>query len=62
MAIKTSTFSGWLLSGEDADAFLKQISDPKPNKRAQAALRRGRKLMKEYDKSGYVILNPKKHK
>jgi hypothetical protein len=31
MAIKTSTFSCWRLSGKDADAFLKQINDFTPN-------------------------------
>jgi len=31
MAIKTSTFSGWRLSGKDADAFLAQIREAKPN-------------------------------
>ncbi len=62
MAIKTSTFSGWRLSGKDAEAFLKQISDPTPNPLAQAALERGRKLAEEYLAKGYVVINPKKAK
>jgi hypothetical protein len=61
MAIKTSTFSGWRLSGKDAEAFLKQISDSKPNPLAQAALERGRKLMDEYDEKGYVVVYPRKN-
>ncbi|HEV2614673.1 MAG TPA: hypothetical protein VGV92_08205 [Gammaproteobacteria bacterium] len=56
MAIKTSTFSGWRLSGEDADAFLKQISDPRPNPLAQAALKRGEKYAKEYIKKGFFTI------
>ena len=62
MAVKTSTFSGWRLSGKDADSFLKQVNDAEPNPLAQAALDRGRKLMAEYDKKGYVTLNPRKNK
>ena len=61
MAIKTSTFSGWRLSGKDADAFLEQVNNAKPNPLAQAALERGRKLMAEYDQKGYVTFSPKKN-
>ncbi len=61
MAIKTSTFSGWRLSGKDADSFLEQVNNAKPNPLAQAALERGRKLMAEYDKKGYVTLSPCKN-
>ena len=50
MAIKTSTFSGWRLSGKDADAFLEQINNAKENLLAQNSLDRGRKLMAEYDR------------
>lgn len=60
MAIKTSTFSGWRLSGKDADAFLKQISDPTPNPLAQAALARGRIIAEEYLAKGYATFTPKK--
>ena len=60
MAIKTSTFSGWRLSGEDADAFLDQVKNAKPNPLAQETLRRGEKFLKEYQKTGRVILRPKK--
>lgn len=58
MAIKTSTFSGWRLSGKDADAFLKQISDPTPNPLAQAAIARGRPLAEEYLTKGYTTFSP----
>lgn len=58
MAIKTSTFSGWRLSGKDADAFLKQINDPMPNPLAQAAIARGRPLAEEYLSKGYATFSP----
>lgn len=58
MAVKTSTFSGWRLSGKDADAFLNQISDPMPNPFAQAAITRGRPLAEEYLAKGYVTFSP----
>jgi len=60
MAIKTSTFSGWRLSGKDADAFIKQINDPAPNVYAQAAVKRGQKLANEYLSKGFVSINPKR--
>lgn len=61
MTIKTSTFSGWELSGEDAETFLKQINDPTPNPLAQATLMRGEKLAKEYLENGFVLMNPKEY-
>jgi len=60
MAIRTSTFSGWRLSGKDADIFLKQISDAKPNPLAQAALVRGRPLAEQYLHKGYATFSPRK--
>lgn len=60
MAIKTSTFSGWRLSDKDADAFIKQINDAKPNPLAQAALARGRPLAEEYLAKGCVTFSPRK--
>jgi len=60
MAIKTSTFSGWRLSGKDAEAFLKQISDSKPNPLAQATFVRGHELAEEYLAKGCVRIRPKK--
>ena len=58
MGIKTSTFSGWVLSGKDADAFMHEFHYGKPNKRAQASLRRGLELLKEYDEKGYCVIKP----
>lgn len=62
MAIKTSTFSGWRLSGKDADAFIKQVNNAAPNPYAQAACERGQELAEEYFNKGYVTINPKKNK
>ncbi len=59
MAIQTSTFSGWRLSGEHAEAFRRQINDPTPNLLAKETMRRGRVLGEEYRKNGgYVVLKP----
>ncbi len=58
MAIKTSTFSGWRLSGKDADAFLKQVGNPAPNPLAQIAIARGRPLAEEYLAKGHVTFKP----
>lgn len=60
MAIKTSTYGGWKLTGKDAEAFLRQIEDPKPNQYAQASLKRGQKLLSEYLEKGYAIVRSKK--
>ena len=62
MAIKTSTFSGWRLSGKDADAFLKQIDNSAPNPLAENAIARGRPLAEEYLTKGYATFIPKKKK
>ena len=60
MAIKTSTFSGWRLSGKDAETFLKQIDESRPNPLAQATFSRGQELAKEYLDKGCVYIRPKK--
>lgn len=62
MAIKTSTFSGWRLSGQDADAFLAQVREAKPNPLAQETLRSGEAFLKEYQKTGRVVFRPQKNK
>ncbi len=60
MAIMTSTFSGWYLTGEDAEQFRRQINDPTPNLLARASMQRGRKLGEEYRKNGFVVIKPMK--
>lgn len=60
MAVKTSAFTGWKLSEEDAEAFLKQVDEGQQNERAQAALVRGRALCKQISERGYSLVEPKK--
>ena len=60
MAFKTSPFSGWQLSGKDADAFLEQIRKGGPNPLAQKAYENGRKYYEEYMKKGYFTV-PRRH-
>lgn len=62
MAVKTSTFTGWKLSGKDAEAFVKQVDESRQNERAQAALLRGRDLCKQISERGYTSVKPKKEK
>lgn len=57
MTIKRSTFSGWQLSGEEADAFIEKVSNPIHNQFAQATVERGSHLALQYATKGYVILN-----
>lgn len=60
MAIKTSTFSGWKLSGKDAQTILHQVESPAPNPMAKNAIKRGEKLAKEYLSKGFVVLSSSK--
>lgn len=60
MAVKTSPFTGWRLSGKDAEAFVRQVDESRPNVRAQEALSRGRALCKQMAEKGYSSVNPKK--
>ena len=59
MAIKTSTFAVWRLSGKDAEAFVRQIDNGRPNLRAQESLLRGRVLCQQIEKIGYTPVQPK---
>lgn len=58
MAVKTSPFTGWKLSGKVAAAFQKQVCESQPNERAQAALMRGRALCKQITEKGYSSVKP----
>jgi hypothetical protein len=60
MAVKTSTFTGWKLSGQDADAFVKQTNESQPNKRAQQALMRGRAIYKQITETRCFFVAPEK--
>jgi hypothetical protein len=61
MSIKSSTFGGVHLSGEEAEQFIKQLRDEKPKQAAIDSFHRGQKLLKEYHKKGYVTFCPKKY-
>ena len=60
MSIKSSTFGGVYLSGEDAEQFIKQLRDEKPKQAAIDSFHRGQKLLKEYHEKGYVTFCPPK--
>ena len=59
MAIKTSTFGGVHLTGEDAEKFRRQVKSGRPKTAAKEALERGRILLQEFDEKGYVTLYPR---
>lgn len=62
MAIKTSTFGGVNLTGDAAKAFKKQFlsSSAQANPSAQSSLEKGRRMLKELRKNGYIIAKPLK--
>ena len=60
MAIKTSTFSGWRLSGKDAETFSRQVNNPVQNPKAKAAIKRGKKLAEDYLAKGCVVITLEK--
>lgn len=56
--IKSSPFGPTILSGEDAERFIRHMEEDLPNPLAQAALESGRKLLKEFElNDGFAILN-----
>lgn len=62
MGIKTSTFSGVLLTGDAAKAFEKQfIENPiKHNVAAQATFLRSLSKIQEFKEKGYITVQSKK--
>jgi hypothetical protein len=62
MAIKTSTFGGVNLTGDAAKAFKKQFlsANVQSNLLAQSSLEKGRRMLKELRKKGYIIAKPLK--
>lgn len=55
MAVKTSTFSGWRLSGKEADTFLKQVKESPSNPRAREAFANGLPMAEELLSKGRVV-------
>lgn len=56
MSIKSSTFGGVRLSGEDAEKFRKQVAHGRPKKAAKESAKRGESLLREFNENGYVRL------
>jgi len=48
MAIKSSTFGRVELTGKDAERLVRHMAEDKPNELAQAALARGRDLLRQF--------------
>lgn len=48
MAIKSSTFGRVELTGKDAERLVRHMAEDKPNELAQAALARGRNLLRQF--------------
>ena len=59
MSIQSSTFGGVLLSGEEAEQFIKQLRDDKLKQAAIDSLHQRPKWLKEYHEKGYVIFYPR---
>lgn len=58
--IQTSTFGPLMLTGDPARAFKQQfIDDPKPNLLAQKCLDDGRKMLKNFERDGFIAINLK---
>ncbi len=54
MAIHSHDFGGLRLTGEDADAFVRQVKQGRRNKRAAASLTRGLQMAAEFERKGRV--------
>lgn len=59
MAVKTSTFGAVTLSNEEAEKFINQIKYGRPKKSALKLLEEGRRLMKQFDEQGKVVIPAK---
>ena len=59
MGIESSAFGRITLTGTDADKFRRQVRHGKPKAAAVKSLERGRKLVKEFNRSGSVKLRIK---
>ncbi len=54
MSVKTSTFGGVELTGQDASKFVRQFTYGRPKKEAVESAKRGKSLLKQYRNSGVV--------
>lgn len=60
MSVHTSTFGALRLSGEDARKFKSQIRYGRPKKAALSAAARGKVMMAQFQKKGYVMVRATK--
>jgi len=60
MSVKTSTFGGVRLSGEEAEKFARQVKYGRPKQAAQESVRRGVVMLDEFEKTGQVIVHARK--
>jgi hypothetical protein len=60
MAIRSTPFSGVVISGSDIAKFEKQIKKTAPTKAAKVTFAEGKRLAAEYAEKGYVALRAKK--
>ncbi len=56
MGVKSTTFGGVRLSGQDADKFQNQVTYGRPKKSAKEAAARGRVMLDEYKAKGFVVV------
>ena len=59
MSLRSQPFGALRLSGEDAVCFERQLRLAKPNPAARAAAERGRVLLEQFRRNGYVVVKPK---
>lgn len=58
MSLRSQPFGALRLSGEDAVCFERQLRLAKPNPAARAAAARGRVLLEQFRRNGYVVVKP----
>ena len=62
MAVHSSPMGGVLLTGNDAQAFLRRARTARPSRRARASALRGRKLAEQVARNGCAVLEAPKPK
>ena len=60
MAIRSTPFTGVVISGSDIKKFEKQIEKTAPTKAAKETFSAGKRMAAEYAAKGYVALEAKK--
>lgn len=59
MAVRTSVFGAIRLTNDDAEKFQKQVIYGRPKPAAVKAVAKGAKMMREYEKKGFVTITVK---